>query len=270
MTGTQLDIEKIVREVIHRLQQEEAVDRGNGGEKVPPPSAPKDSASVPRAQANSVPRRAKRTPNGKRGLLRLDEHVVTLTLLDGKLNGIRCVEVSPGAVLTPSVRDELRKKRIKLERADATGAATDSAGNGAPRLSLAAVTRSFDPGSLLDALAADHASAEQIVSDCVFEATRRVVECITDDGRIGVILTTRPVTAVCMANRQLGVRAAWAAEAESVQEAVDGIGANLLVVNPRSYSHFALRAVVRNFVNGNHDCPASVARFLEPSTEQER
>ena len=46
----------------------------------------------------------------------LDQKVIALGLLEGRLNGIRRVVVRRRAVVTPAVKDELRTKGIELQR----------------------------------------------------------------------------------------------------------------------------------------------------------
>jgi len=48
--------------------------------------------------------------------LELEDRLVTLASLEGRLEGIRQLVVLPKAVVTPSVRDELRDKKIELVR----------------------------------------------------------------------------------------------------------------------------------------------------------
>ncbi len=74
-----LDIDRIVREIVRRLRAEMEVQ--------------------PAATA-----------------LTLDAQVITLSALEGKLEGIRQLMVCPRAILTPSVRDELRSKKIEIVR----------------------------------------------------------------------------------------------------------------------------------------------------------
>ena len=48
--------------------------------------------------------------------LRLNERLVTLATLQGRLAGVRRIIVDPRAVVTPSVRDELMDQEIELVR----------------------------------------------------------------------------------------------------------------------------------------------------------
>ena len=48
--------------------------------------------------------------------LEIHDRVVTLATLDGQLDGVRQLVVRPKTVITPSVRDELTDRNIKLIR----------------------------------------------------------------------------------------------------------------------------------------------------------
>ena len=76
-----LDIDRIVREIVRRL----------------------------RAEMNVQPAAAV--------ALTLDTRVITLSHLEGKLDGVRQLRVCSRAILTPSVRDELTDKKIEIVRA---------------------------------------------------------------------------------------------------------------------------------------------------------
>jgi hypothetical protein len=80
-------VERIVREVLRRLEAsgERVGDNGDA------------SATEPRE-------------------LVIAERVVTLERIAGRLGGVRRVVVRSRAVVTPSVRDELRDRKIELVR----------------------------------------------------------------------------------------------------------------------------------------------------------
>jgi hypothetical protein len=83
MTFTEQQVEWIVEEVIRRLGL-----LGNGVNKQSAPT----------------------------GDLELKDRVVTMRSLDGQLSGVKRVVVSPRAVVTPAVLDELKQRDIALVR----------------------------------------------------------------------------------------------------------------------------------------------------------
>ncbi|MCE9527802.1 MAG: hypothetical protein K8R36_17300 [Planctomycetales bacterium] len=75
-----IDIEYIIREVIRRLLAMENEPSRNDG-----------------------------------GTVKLTERLVTMATLDGKLAGAKRLVVAKKAIVTPLVKDELRKRKISLE-----------------------------------------------------------------------------------------------------------------------------------------------------------
>jgi len=86
MNLTPAEIDRIVAEVVRRLRT---------------------------LMASSSPAPVKFTSNE----LHLDEKVITLRTLEGRLEGINKVIVATRAVITPAVKDELRQRKIAWERA---------------------------------------------------------------------------------------------------------------------------------------------------------
>lgn len=113
MTYTEEQVVAIVLEVIRRLQRD-AGDWGlrpctcGGSAHRSGPSA----ASEGGKQAESLPGAAEAPP----GELALAERVISQRLVAGRLEGVRRVVVGPRAVVTPLVRDELKRRRIELVR----------------------------------------------------------------------------------------------------------------------------------------------------------
>ena len=97
MNLTAADIDRIVAEVVRRLRTMMA------------------SSSV--AQVRTAPATA--TFNE----LQLDDKVVTLRTLSGRLDGVNKIVVNQRAVVTPAVKDELKQRGIAWERATATAKA---------------------------------------------------------------------------------------------------------------------------------------------------
>ena len=48
--------------------------------------------------------------------LRVEEQVVTVRVVEGRLNGVSRLVVSQRAVVTPAVKDELKQRKIELVR----------------------------------------------------------------------------------------------------------------------------------------------------------
>jgi len=249
MAGQELDLEAMVREVLRRLQQ-------LSGE--PAPGAPTQGATPdPISSSQASPPQASQP-----GQLRLPERTISLGTVTGRLAGVKEVLVSAGAVVTPSVRDELRKRQIALRVASESAAqAAEPAG-----LVLGVAGRAQATGAALAAVQAEAGGAERFERDCVVEVVRQVTQAVTRQGRIGLVLTDRPAVALCLANRQAEIRAAWGVNRASVREAARLIGANLLVVNPAQHGVYELRSMIREFVGSRHDCPTGYRQALGGAT----
>lgn len=88
MNLTAADIDRIVAEVVRRL-------RAIMANSSTPVSAAREATSS----------------------LNLSDKVITLQTLRGRLEGITTVIVSERAIVTPAVKDELRDRKIRWERA---------------------------------------------------------------------------------------------------------------------------------------------------------
>jgi hypothetical protein len=242
MAGQQWDIEAIVREVCRRLQQ--LSDGGTaGGAGTEKQASPSPAARQPAADATQ---------------LQLPHRTVTMGLLAGRLDGVKEVLVPAGAVVTPSVRDELRKRQIVLRKAD--GQTADA---GVRAGLVLGVAGNADPaGAAVAAVQAEAGGADRIDNPCVLEVVRQVTQALAAPARIGLVLTDRPAVALCLANRRASIRAAWGVSVSSVRAATEQIGANLLVVNPAEHGFSELRGMIREFLRGGHDCPADHSQAL--------
>lgn len=244
MAGYEGDLEAIVREVLARLQQ-------LGGEQAGGPAAGREAGGTP------LPRPAA-SPAGRSDQLHLEQRTITLGLVQGRLQGIKEVLVPAGAVVTPSVRDELRKRQIPLRvQNPAADAAPQPAG-----LVLGVAGPTAVAEAALAVVQAESAAAKRIAGDGVLDVVQQVTQIMGDHNQIGLLLTDRPAVALCLANRHRRIRAAWGVNAAAVRQSAGLIGANLLVVDPSQHGLFELRGIIRAFVEGPHDCPAAYRTAL--------
>jgi len=237
MPTAQVDIERIVREVMRRLEVPQSAGDGAGTETRTPPEPKPDNSK-----------------------LRLSGRVVTVASLDGRLAGVRQVIVAKGAVVTPAVRDELRKKKIKLDFSDNNHRANVSS----DEVLLGMVEGSYDAAALFTVVSAEIGETQRIDGSCWIEVTRQMTEAIARETKCGVLVTCRANAVVCFANRTPAIRAALGSGTASVKDAAETIGANLLVVDPATNSLYELRGMVREFVRGSHECPGRLKAVLEP------
>ena len=235
MAGQQRDIEWIVGEVMRRLMDV----HGAGKE-----TKTKKPLEGKRSQAS--------------GQLRLSQRVVTTALLDGRLDGVRQVIVPVRAVVTPAVRDTLRKKRITI----VSESEQPDAASSCDKITIGIVDPSGEFSAAMAAVSAELGDVGRLETDCVIKAVRGVAEEVAASRSAGMVLTQQPSVAVCLANRQPGVRAALAVSVAAVQEAMQWVGANLLVVNPALHGVYELRVMAREFAKGSHECPEQYSKAL--------
>lgn len=221
-----VDIDRIVREVLARL------------------------GHAPKTNGNEVA--------GKD--LVLSCRVVTLSALEGRLSGVQRVVVPPGAVVTPSVRDELRRRSVALAYEGANSHKEASAVAG---LVLVTTGKRYDPATLVEDLCAEAIDVERHTSDCLIESTDLLADKMLHSSSLGLLLTRYPAAALCLANRHSGVRAVSGTDPATVADAAASVGANLLVIDPAAVGPFPLKRIVTDFCNnGQHECPAVLQERL--------
>jgi hypothetical protein len=130
-------------------------------------------------------------------------------------------------------------------------------------LFLAVVDPAGDFGGATAAAAAELGDVRRWDGDCVIKAIRQVTAAVVEDGFTGIVFTRQPSVALCRGNRHAGVRAAWGVNVAAVKDALQSIGANLLVVNPSLHGVFELRQILREFAGGGHACPEQYREALE-------
>jgi len=190
-------IERIVREVVLRLRNEHAHTVKIG-----------KNLAKPAIQAGS---------------LSLDEKVISVETLRGKLENVSQLSLQPNAVLTPAARDELRDNGVEIvfEHAVSTFA-------GQPELILATTDKTNDQQFL--ARLTQIGIKAQLRHD---PSVRRLVANLT--GRFstttrGIVLTDQPYQATCVANRNPGVRAAIVRDEIELKIAKQELHPNVIVI----------------------------------------
>ena len=184
---------------------------------------------------------------------RVEQRVVTLAALSGALESVRRVVVPLGAVVTPAVREALKKRGLELCYGPRAPGPVPAADKASLLVGIGAVKS--PPAALQKAIIEEYRGAEFCENECLIQVTRTVAQAVAAGQRLGVIVTERPAVAVCLANRQAAVRGVWGASVPVVATAVQTAGANLLIVSPTEHSLHELRSMIREFVHGNHVCP---------------
>jgi ribose 5-phosphate isomerase RpiB len=197
--------------------------------------------------------------------LRIGDRVVTLAVLQGRLEGIRRVHVPSHALVTPAVGDDLRKRGIALVRGETMrGAEINTTTSADQGLLVGAAGTAQDLDALVKVACAELPGVTCVSGGGLADVLQRLTQAIVEQRRHGVLFTQQPAAAVCVANRRRGVRAAHGWGVAAMADATRSIGANLLVVNPAAHSVFQLRRMIREFAAaGVRECPAEWQAALE-------
>lgn len=228
MVDGKMDIERVVEEVLRELQRQAA----------------------PPAPALPPPQSAPATD----GQLVLSARLVTLDMLDGRLQNIRRLVVTPQAVVTPAVRDELYRRNVEL----LIGAVDQSAPASKAPLRLVLVTHGnrFDPTGLLAALRSGPATVEHHAKDCIMASCELLAAEVARPATLGALLTRHTAAGLCLANRLAGVRAVLGLDAAKCSDAAAAVGANVLLADPAGGSLFWLKRMLDAFCAGGvRECP---------------
>ncbi|MBX3414447.1 MAG: hypothetical protein KF708_17305 [Pirellulales bacterium] len=206
------EIERIVRDVLARLQ-------GNG-------AAEKQAPAVKAEEPND---------NGER--LVLHERVVSVATIVDRLTNKRAVVVPATAIVTPATRDLLWDRGISLVR---QAPRKPPAQLGLRRVVGVAETND-EPTGLLAGLKEE---VQQVSRVGLVGVVDEIVDQVARGGAIGVLFTDAADAALCLANRTSGVRAVLARSANLARQARASLAANLFVIEPKGKSLFELRQIV--------------------------
>ena len=242
MSQQKFEIERVVRQVLAELG-------------LAPNGDPAASE-----QANTGTRPSNNEPVGSRELV-LTGRVVTLTETEGRLEGVCRLVVPARAVVTPAVRDELRRRDILLTFGSASGEKSP-AGNQIELVVVAAAT-SFDPKSLSDMLASEGVKVATKECNCLIRATDELGRRLAESDTLGILVTKHTAAGLCLANRHPGVRAVLGFDAATTASDAASVGANLLVIDPGAVGPFQLKRIAAQFCHGGPAvCPEVFADRL--------
>lgn len=170
--------------------------------------------------------------DAKSRTLELQDRVVTLASLSGRLSGIHRVVAPARAVITPAVRDRLRELRIALSvAAPAKQTTATSQASTIRRLYIHQSGARIDTTTLVTRLAATTRS-ESLVGCPVPQAAKELAAVLTNESTYGLWITPHWAEAQGLANRSSNVRAIVATDLRMVREARRTWNANLLVLDP--------------------------------------
>ncbi len=244
MSQMAVDIERIVRAVLADFGAAPAVALRDDAAEAPacPPAPP-----------------AARKPSAPADALVLTDRVVTLAQLDGRAPTVRRLVVPEGAVVTPAVRDELRRRRMALEYGSAAEPAPQSPCN----VAVWNVSKRYDPSPLMAMFRREGVAADLQSSECLIATTGALATGIRRGDTVGLILTRQPAVALCLANRHPGVRAVLGLDAPQVAADLAAVGGNLLAVDWAARSLFQIKQMASELCRGApRACPDALKERL--------
>ena len=248
MTATATQIERVVREVLAEMGVEVRGSSGNGNGNGTATANPPTSQPAPPSQP--APRDA----------LVLGGSLITLSDVEGRLSRIKTVLVPTDAVVTPSVRDALHNRGIALRR-ETNEAITG--GNRIAPVAIRVVSNRWDFAPLVNMLRRDGLTVTAERSDCLIQSTDHLAEQATGGAAVGVVLSTHPAMALCLANRHAGVRAVVARQRDQAAAEIADVGANVIVLDQTSLPLFNLKQIIADFARGGvRPCPESLSERL--------
>jgi hypothetical protein len=237
-TASTEDIERIVREVIAQLST----------------AAPRDAAGPPVRAVESAA-----SPAARVGDVHVDARVVTLETVADRLQGAKQLIVPPDALVTPAVRDELRRKGINLVH----GAAAASTKEGLPRILFVSGRTRQDATATVQMLTQQGLDVQVETLDCIIASTDKLAAAVAQDRALGVLWTRHTAAGLCLANRHANVRAVLAAGVTVTSAAVSAVGANVLVVDPTLGSAYERKKILGDFcLGGIRPCPEALRERL--------
>jgi hypothetical protein len=164
---------------------------------------------------------------------------------------VRSVLVRRGAVITPAARDLLRDKKVAL-----VWRTSPAPTAGKTEILLGVANTRFRADELVATLVRQAITVQRSTTSSLFDLIAEMAKELVGDQKLAILLTEDVAAAICLANRNFGVRAAAANDGKAVAAAVRSVGANLLIVDPVGRSLFQLKEIARRFVAGGpRQCP---------------
>ena len=263
MSIATFDIDAIVRQIM--------ADLGVTGASSP---IALGSANVSKAVVKKPVKDKKSDDKSKLHLL---DSLVTLASLEGRLDDVREVVITPNAVVTPSVRDLLYKKEIRLQTSGFKLQEKVSIVNPEARSSKTETWKVWlglhdlkrEPETLLNYLQGN-GSFVKASFRCIIATVEAAVKqlCESQNNR-AIIATNYAAAAMVLANRYASVRAIVGNSPEQTVQDAAQVGANLLVLSVDRLGAYRMREIARAFLTGQKQSPIDVLikAFAERGTK---
>lgn len=277
------DIDRLVRLVLEdlgRVPNREAVA-------VPPESKSADAAAGTAVAGEAVAGEAQKSAElAGEFEIRLTDRVISLSTIQKarelpSAKNARRVVVPQRSIVTPLVRDELKKRHLELvfELSDGAFSGPVIPAASASRF-VPASERMASSGNLWMAFhllpvetlpksffteLEKYGNVTRFHSACVVETAFAAARFLSEtSGGKAIVLTTYPSVASAVLNRSRSVRALVGDEPNRFEAEAAQLGANVLVVDPKRTGFFAVGRMIRRFaLMPVPECPAVLKRGLE-------
>lgn len=180
------------------------------------------------------------------------------------LNGQGEVILSPRTVVTPMALDLLRANRVRIVRQpeDAREQREKAAWGYALEKPDAQV------GSAIQSLAREGLRFKPLAAKREGESScgwaRAMADCIArGECQGGIAFCQDPGLVCCIANKLTGLRAVAVANVNQANRAVNGLAANLVVVEMPGRTFFEIRQILRCVSGGKGSCPNDIVSLLK-------
>lgn len=218
-----LDIDMIVRQVLDDLRQRPEVSSGTTESSVDPPVT---------------------LPEAVHRLFLADSPVVSMADLRDRLEGVRELLVAPRTILTPAVRDELRRLKIDVVRETTTAPGGKTLSDKRIGIWLATQRPLQEPVRLIDFL--------KTRSELLYETFPGVGEIVDRlianlEQRHAIVLSSDAVRVLCHAHRHGAVWGVQGFEPKQTARDAEAVGANLLVLDPLRHTNYRQLEIIKAF-----------------------
>ncbi|HEY2251606.1 MAG TPA: hypothetical protein VGH74_11120 [Planctomycetaceae bacterium] len=170
------------------------------------------------------------------------DQVVTQALLADRLNGSNQVRIGFKAILTPSARDFVKQRGIKIIR--------ETAASKSATMRWQVIVTKANPNisSAVASLSELGIAIDQRLSGLPAEAAAQATSalCRGEAAQV-VVFTDQPEFVACLANRNDKVRAAAAANVAAIERVCVSMQVNLIAIDPASRNAHEIRGLLKAF-----------------------
>lgn len=218
-------IEGIVREVLRRLTGSATLQ-----------------ASTPTVNPACLTTNSNSTTATDNSVFECQEKLIALETLRGKLGNVKTLRLKPKTIVTPSARDELRDRKINIVF-DLNAGEHNEHKNGPSTILLGTTCRSTG-NKLKEQIGANGKQVQLHVDTSASQVAKTIGDGLSN-GIPGLIVTDRPHTAACIANRNGNVRAVVIRDQSELTDAKTDLNPNCVVLNSNRIGQINLSTILQ-------------------------